>query len=81
MYYSHPEIQRKRNRNAFKLPVAEDVLAAVRRNFTREIEFYEFCRQRLNRQHEELEEEEEEETQGTDDGDGRGRSPTDGKRS
>ena len=54
LYHSHPEIRQKQNRNAFKIPVAEDVLETVRRSFTREIEFYEFCRQRLDRQHESL---------------------------
>merc|ERR1711974_248292 len=52
LYHIHPEIRQKQNRNAFNIPVAEDVLETVRRSFTREIEFYEFCRQRLDRQHE-----------------------------
>ncbi|KAL4712036.1 hypothetical protein ACJJTC_003703 [Scirpophaga incertulas] len=38
------------NRNAFKPPVSEAVKQIVRANFTREIEFYEFCRQRLHMQ-------------------------------
>nr|CAD7433934.1 unnamed protein product [Timema monikensis] len=38
------------NRNMFKPPVKEEVKDLVRRNFTREVEFYEFCRQRLHRQ-------------------------------
>ncbi|KAL0271532.1 UNVERIFIED_CONTAM: hypothetical protein PYX00_008596 [Menopon gallinae] len=38
------------NRNLFKPPVSEQVKEIVRRNFTREIEFYQFCRQRLHRQ-------------------------------
>lgn len=38
------------NRNAFKPPVSEAVKQIVRANFTREIEFYEFCRQRLHLQ-------------------------------
>nr|CAD7604921.1 unnamed protein product [Timema genevievae] len=38
------------NRNMFKPPVREEVKDLVRRNFTREVEFYEFCRQRLHRQ-------------------------------
>lgn len=38
------------NRNIFKPPVSEEVKEIVRRNFTREIEFYHFCRQRLHRQ-------------------------------
>lgn len=40
----------KINRNAFKPPVSEAVKNIVRANFTREIEFYEFCRQRLHMQ-------------------------------
>ncbi|GJQ76976.1 hypothetical protein Trydic_g15172 [Trypoxylus dichotomus] len=38
------------NRNAFKPPVSEAVKDIVRKNFTREIEFYEFCKQRLQKQ-------------------------------
>ncbi|CAK1545016.1 unnamed protein product [Leptosia nina] len=38
------------NRNAFKPPVSEEVKNIVRANFTREIEFYEFCKQRLHMQ-------------------------------
>lgn len=38
------------NRNEFKPPVSEAVKQIVRANFTREIEFYEFCKQRLHMQ-------------------------------
>lgn len=38
------------NKNTFKPPVSEEVKEIVRRNFTKEIEFYEFCKQRLHRQ-------------------------------
>lgn len=38
------------NRNFFKPPVSEEVKEIVRRNFTREVEFYQFCKQRLYRQ-------------------------------
>lgn len=38
------------NRNLFKPPVREEVKEIVRQNFTRETEFYQFCRQRLHRQ-------------------------------
>lgn len=38
------------NHNAFKPMVSEAVKDIVRKNFTREIEFYQFCRQRLYRQ-------------------------------
>lgn len=40
----------KINRNAFKPPVSEEVKDIVRANFTKEIEFYQFCRQRLHQQ-------------------------------
>lgn len=40
----------KVNHNAFKPLVSEAVKDIVRKNFTREIEFYQFCRQRLYRQ-------------------------------
>lgn len=39
------------NRNAFKPPVSEYVKDIVRRNFSREVEFYEFCKDRLRKQY------------------------------
>lgn len=39
------------NRNAFKPPVSEYVKEIVRRNFSREVEFYEFCKDRLYKQY------------------------------
>lgn len=39
------------NRNAFKPPVSEYVKDIVRRNFSREVEFYEFCKDRLYKQY------------------------------
>ncbi|KAI5718208.1 hypothetical protein M8J77_017969 [Diaphorina citri] len=42
---------RKINHNIFKPPVREEIKQLVRQNFTREIEFYQFCRQRLHRQY------------------------------
>jgi len=41
----------KINKNSFKPPVSEEVKDIVRKNFTREIEFYQFCRQRLHKQY------------------------------
>jgi hypothetical protein len=35
----------KINRNIYKPPVAEATKEIVRKNFTREIEFFEFCKQ------------------------------------
>ncbi|XP_054286371.1 heparan sulfate 2-O-sulfotransferase pipe-like isoform X2 [Macrosteles quadrilineatus] len=48
--YTELDSFRKINRNTFKPPVSEEVKDMVRRNFTREIDFYLFCRQRLHRQ-------------------------------
>lgn len=41
----------KVNKNIYKPKVAEKVKDYVRKNFTREMEFYNFCRQRLHRQY------------------------------
>ena len=41
----------KINRNIYKPPVSEQVKETVRQNFTREIEFFEFCKQRLHKQY------------------------------
>lgn len=41
----------KVNKNNFKPTVAEEIKDIVRRNFTREIEFYQFCKQRLHNQY------------------------------
>ncbi|XP_075225163.1 heparan sulfate 2-O-sulfotransferase pipe isoform X2 [Lycorma delicatula] len=48
--YKEVEHFKRINRNTFKPPVSEEVKDLVRKNFTREIEFYHFCRQRLHRQ-------------------------------
>lgn len=47
------EVQKfsKVNRNIYKPQVAEKVKDIVRKNFTREMEFYEFCRRRLYMQY------------------------------
>ena len=41
----------KINRNIYKPPVSETTKDIVRKNFTREIEFFEFCKQRLHKQY------------------------------
>lgn len=41
----------KINRNIYKPPVAEATKEIVRKNFTREIEFFDFCKQRLHKQY------------------------------
>ncbi|XP_015108398.1 heparan sulfate 2-O-sulfotransferase pipe [Diachasma alloeum] len=50
LYWDEMNSFKRINRNSFKPPVSEEVKEMVRRNFTREIEFYQFCRQRLHRQ-------------------------------
>ncbi|XP_032520680.1 heparan sulfate 2-O-sulfotransferase pipe isoform X1 [Danaus plexippus] len=50
MYWEELNTFNRINRNHFKLPVSEAVKQIVRANFTREIEFYEFCKQRLHLQ-------------------------------
>ncbi|CAB3260005.1 unnamed protein product [Arctia plantaginis] len=50
LYWEELNTFNRINRNAFKPPVSEAVKQIVRANFTREIEFYEFCKQRLHMQ-------------------------------
>ncbi|KAG8041007.1 hypothetical protein G9C98_001995 [Cotesia typhae] len=50
LYWDEMNSFKKINRNSFKPPVSEAIKEMVRKNFTREIEFYQFCRQRLHRQ-------------------------------
>ncbi len=45
------KVYSKINRNIYKPPVAETTKDIVRQNFTREIEFFEYCRQRLHKQY------------------------------
>lgn len=41
----------KANDNPMKPRIRSEIIDMVRRNFTREIEFYQFCRQRLHKQY------------------------------
>jgi hypothetical protein len=50
IYYNEIRNFNKINKNNFKPPVAEEVKDIVRANFSREIEFFKFCKQRLHRQ-------------------------------
>ncbi|XP_043248636.1 heparan sulfate 2-O-sulfotransferase pipe isoform X3 [Colletes gigas] len=50
VYYDEVNSFKRINRNFFKPPVTEEVKDMVRSNFTREIEFYQFCKQRLYKQ-------------------------------
>lgn len=40
-----------KNSNPFKPHISEEIKQMLRQNFTREIEFYQFCRQRLHKQY------------------------------
>jgi len=50
-YWEEVHMYSKINRNIYKPPVAEATKEIVRKNFTREIEFFEFCKQRLHKQY------------------------------
>ncbi|XP_051861296.1 heparan sulfate 2-O-sulfotransferase pipe isoform X1 [Drosophila albomicans] len=50
MYYSGLHME-KSNDNPMKPHIRQEIIDMVRRNFTREIEFYQFCRQRLHKQY------------------------------
>ena len=54
VYNTDAEIKRYQMRNAFKLPVSEKVMNIVKANLTNEIEFYDFCKQRLLGQYESI---------------------------
>ena len=54
VYHGDSEVKRFRMKNAYKLPVSDKVMKIVRANFTHEIEFYEFCKQRLKNQFDEI---------------------------
>ena len=45
------QIFSKINRNIYKPSVAEATKDIVRKNFTRELEFFDFCKQRLHKQY------------------------------
>ena len=50
VYYGKSFIRKNLHETKYKKPVSEEVKQILRANFTHEIEFYEFCRQRLQRQ-------------------------------
>ncbi|KAK4301262.1 hypothetical protein Pmani_026595 [Petrolisthes manimaculis] len=51
VYWNHVQKLSKVNRNIYKPKVSQAIKDMVRKNFTREIEFYEFCRRRLYMQY------------------------------
>merc|ERR1712213_135400 len=46
-YYKSNYVISGRHQNSFRKPVKEETIKLIRQNFTREIEFYDFCKQRL----------------------------------
>ena len=48
------EVKRYQWKNNYKLPVSVEVENILKRNFTNEIEFYNFCKQRLHVQYQQL---------------------------
>ena len=48
------EVRKYQWKNNYKLPVSNEVKDILKHNFTNEIEFYEFCKQRLHIQHHQL---------------------------
>jgi len=51
VYWNEVQLFSKINRNIYKPPVAEATKEIVRKNFTRELEFFDFCKQRLHKQY------------------------------
>jgi len=51
IYYNQIQKYSHINRNIYKPSVEEATKEVVRKNFTREIEFFEFCKQRLHKQY------------------------------
>jgi dermatan/chondrotin sulfate uronyl 2-O-sulfotransferase UST len=54
IYFDKMEKFSKINKNENKPKVSEEIKNIVRKNLSREIEFYEFCKERLQRQFEAL---------------------------
>ena len=53
-YHRDPETKRRQVKTANKLPISEKVMKILTANLTHEIEFYEFCKQRLQKQFDEI---------------------------
>lgn len=51
VYWNDVNVLSKINRNIYKPSVAEETKNIVRKNFTRESEFFDFCKQRLHKQY------------------------------
>ncbi len=51
-YYNKVKKYFHENKNSMKKKPSRETINSLRRNFTLEFEFYQFCKQRLNLQHE-----------------------------
>jgi len=51
VYWNQIQKYSKINRNIYKPTTAEATKEIVRKNFTRELEFFDFCKQRLHKQY------------------------------
>ena len=49
-YFNEEYVIQNQNRNKHKKPVSIETLQMIKHNFTHEIEFYEFCKMRLQHQ-------------------------------
>ena len=53
-YHQDPEAKKRQVKTANKLPISEKVMKILTANLTQEIEFYEYCKKRLQRQFDEM---------------------------
>ena len=52
LYFNDPQFRSNKFRNVdYKKPVSEKIKSMVRKNLTNELEFYDFCKQRLQSQY------------------------------
>ena len=50
-YTKRGQVRKNVNKNIFRPAVPDNIRALVRNNITREVAFYEYCKDRLNRQY------------------------------
>ena len=53
-YYGSKFVINGRHQNPYKKPIKEETLNMIRSHFTHEIEFYDYCTQRLHNQYNQL---------------------------
>ena len=51
-YYENKDVKLNSNINPEKYPVSKEITSSLMKNMTHEIEFYDFCKQRLYNQYE-----------------------------